>query len=106
MTAQLQLALENKRNNLQRVLENAGHQWQVLARLVVRTMSGQEVTGEDIRLRCLSLDIQPQHHNAWGAFIAMMVAEGRLTPTGKYVPMRSEKSNARKTQVYRVGAGQ
>lgn len=106
MTAQLELSLENKRNNLQRVLENAGHQWQVLARLVVRTMSGQEVTGEDIRLRCLSLDIKPSHHNAWGAFIAMMVTEGKLTPTGRYVPMRSEKSNGRRTQVYLVETSQ
>lgn len=105
MTAQLELSLESKRNNLQRVLENAGHQWQVLARLVVRTMANQEVTGEDIRLRCLSLDIEPHHHNAWGAFISMLVTEGRLIPTGRYVAMKSERSNARKTQVYRVGAG-
>lgn len=104
MTTQLELALENKRNNLGRVLDNAGYRWQVLARLVVRTMEGQEATGEDIRLKCLSLSIEPHHHNAWGAFIAMMVSEGRLIPTGRYVPMRAEKSNGRRTQVYRVGA--
>ena len=99
---QLALALENKRANLGKVLDNAGYNWQTLARLVVRTMDGKEVTGEDIRIRCLELSIEPHHHNAWGAFIAMLVKEGRLIHTQRWVPMRGEKSNARQTPVYLV----
>jgi len=102
MTAQLALALEAKRVNLGRVLEHAGDNWQFLARLVVRTMHGQTVTGEDIRLRCAELNINPHHANAWGAFVSLMVKEGKLIPTGKYVPMKAVKSHARKTALYKV----
>lgn len=104
MSAQMELALERKNVNLGKVLDNAGDKWQVLARLVVRTMDKQEVTGEDIRLKCLGLNILPHHHNAWGAFISLLVNEGRLIHTGKYVPMKADKSNARRTAVYRVEA--
>ena len=99
---QIELALERKEHSLKRVLENATEDWKALARRVVRTMRGREVTGEDIRLRCLELDIAPHHHNAWGALVSSLVKQGWLVPTGRWVPMRGEKSNARQTQTYLV----
>lgn len=102
MNAQMELALDRKAEKLSQVIDNAGKHWQTLARLVVRTMNDQQVTGEDIRLKCCALDIVPHHHNAWGAFIALLVREGKLVETGRYVPMRGERSNARRTPVYLV----
>ena len=102
MEPQLSLGLEAKRTNLARVLEHAGYDWQMLARLVVRTMHGQFVTGEDLRLRCLELQIIPHKPNAWGAFVSLLIREGKLIPTGKRTPRKAVKSHARKTDLYRV----
>lgn len=99
---QMELSLERKSSALNRVWENTTEDWQVLARRVVRTMRGQDVTGEDIRLRCAELEILPHHHNAWGALVSKLVKNGWLIPTGRWVPMRGEKSHARQTQVYLV----
>jgi hypothetical protein len=107
MTGQLELALTAKKDAMRRVLDSAGVDWMTLARLVVRTMRGQEVTGEDIRLRCAELGIAPTHHNAWGALINQLqhLRDGTrpyLIATDKFVPMRGPKSNARLTRVYVV----
>ena len=104
---QLALALELKREKTRQVLENAGYDWQMLVRLVVRTMRGEHVTGEDIRVRCEDLNIRPHHHNAWGAMISQLASpkDGSrpyLIETGKLVNMRTAKSHARKTMVYLV----
>jgi len=101
---QMELALGRKREQLGKVLENAGHDWRMLARLVVRTMDGKQVTGEDIRLKCCELEIIPHDPHAWGAFVNLLIKEGRLIPTNRYIPMRGEKSNARRTQIYLVRA--
>jgi hypothetical protein len=107
MSEQLKLALGAKRDAMRKVLDSAGVDWQTLARLVVRTMRGQEVTGEDIRLRCAELGINPPHHNAWGALINQLQhprdgTRPYLIATDRFVPMRGPKSNARVTRVYVV----
>lgn len=101
---QLSFANTLRDSSLSRVWQNAPDDYRVLARRVVRTMHGQEVTGEDIRQRCEQLDIKPHHHNAWGSLIMQLVKSGWLIPTDKYVPMQGIKSNGRKTQVYLVRA--
>ena len=87
---------------LDRVFSNASEDWKARALRVVLSMRGQRVTGEDVRLACEALGIRPHHHNAWGAFISSLRRSGKLMPTGEYVNMRGAKSNARKTEVYRV----
>lgn len=60
------------------------------------------VTGEDIRVRLIQAGIVPHHHNAWGAVVKRAVEHGYLVPTGQYRHMRTERSHARKTPLYRV----
>lgn len=83
------------------VLENAGEDWRIAAREIVRRMEAPEVTGEEIRLACEAAGVRPHHHNAWGGFILMLVRSGQLADTGRRVPMRAPGSHARKTTVYR-----
>lgn len=84
------------------VLTNAGPTWQERATEVLRGLSGHEVTGEDVRLECARVGIEPHHHNAWGAMVATWVREGLLVATGRYQPMRAKGSHGRETKVYRV----
>ncbi len=61
---------------------------------------GMEMTGEVLRERVTAAAGAPKHHNAWGAFTNKLIRRGLLVPTGEMRPMRSEKSNARKTPVH------
>ena len=88
---------------LERVLEHAGDDWRTQAAAIVETLRG-EVTGEDIRLACQEHGIEPHHSNAWGGFVAALVKDKTLIPTGLYVAMKAKGSHARKTQVYRLSA--
>lgn len=105
-SSQLAFALDRRDLAIAQVLDHAGDDWKTLARLVVRTFQGQTVTGEDIRLRREELNIVPHHPNAWGGFIMRLTnsrfGKPALLHTGKYVPMRGPKSNARVTPVYLV----
>lgn len=83
------------------VLDHAGEDWRVRAAIVVQRMRACEVTGEDVRISCEAANVKPHHHNAWGAFIAGLVRDGSLIPTGRYVAMKAKGSHARKTQLYR-----
>ena len=63
-------------------------------------------TGEDIRLTLETVVGAPHHHNAWGALIKRAINEGLIHYTGKHVHMRTLKSHARQTPVYRAtGSG-
>ncbi len=75
--------------------------WRELAQELVRSLSG-EVTGEDVRLACERDGIVPHHHNAWGAAVARMVRLKYLVPTGEWVPMTGNRSNGRRTPMYRM----
>jgi hypothetical protein len=87
---------------LDTVLDHAGQDWREQAKAVLHDMDDREVTGEDIRLACEAAGVRPHHHNAWGAFVASLVRDGLLIPTGRYVPMKAKGSHARKTQLYRL----
>jgi len=88
---------------LRRVRDNAGLSWQVQAtNLLMRQQAGLELTGEDLRMACLDVEIVPHHHNAWGGLISALVREGILVPTGRYRKMRAPGSHARETKIYRL----
>lgn len=97
-------ALERKDAALQQVAANAGS-WiddvmAATARLAEQRQ-GEIVTGEGVRALVEPIAGAPHHHNAWGAAIANLVRQRYLVPTGRWVPMRGVKSNARKTPEYR-----
>jgi hypothetical protein len=87
---------------LDRVYSRAPDDWKAGSAKVVRSMKGQKVTGEDIRLACEARDLRPHHHNAWGAFISWLKRQRVIVGTGTYVNMKGPRSNARKTEVYQV----
>lgn len=85
-----------------RVSANAGN-WMQRARISVRALpSGWEGTGEDIRLQLVNGGLEPpHHHNAWGALINWCVKAEVLEWTGRIRNMRTRRSHARSTKVYR-----
>lgn len=87
---------------LAEVLENAGPDFGDQVQYIAERERGQLVTGEDIRLYCEAAGVVPHHHNAWGAAIMRLVRRGTLVDTGRTRNMRSKKSHARKTTLYRV----
>lgn len=91
-----------KKEALDQVWEQAPEDWKDRARLVVYSMRGQAVTGEDIRLACEKREITPHHSNAWGAFISHLVRDGTLVHTERYVPMKALASHGRRTALYIV----
>jgi hypothetical protein len=63
-----------------------------------------EFTGEDIRLLLLERrSIVPPTPNSMGTLIMNAAKAGLLTDTGRSSRMKSEKSNARRTPVWRAG---
>jgi hypothetical protein len=88
---------------IETVLENAGEDWRGAAlQLIVTKFRHREATGEDLRLACEADGIVPHHPNAWGAFVMNLCRQGFLEKTGRYQQMKSKKSHARETKVYRV----
>jgi hypothetical protein len=67
---------------------------------------GWEGTGEDLRLALTEAGLRaPHHHNAWGALVLGLVARGLLARTGQMRGMRTARSHARRTAVYRRVCG-
>jgi len=61
----------------------------------------EEATGEDIRMWLGERGLtEPDHHNAWGGLIRWAISQELIEATGKYLPMKAEKSHGRKTPVY------
>lgn len=86
--------------NLDRVLANAG-MWSKLALdAIARLPEGSQASGEDIRLWLTPIIGPPHHHNAWGALIMVAVKHKLLRDIGS-THMRTERSHARKTTLYR-----
>lgn len=96
-------ALERKEAALQAVADNSGS-WiddvMATAARIAQQRTGEIVTGEGVRALVEPIAGPPHHHNAWGAATANLVRRRYLIPTGRWVPMRSAKSNARKTPQY------
>lgn len=84
-----------------RVSSNAGDWLPAAVRAIASLPSGTEGIGEDFRKIVARAIGDPHHHNAWGAVIKRVVALGILRPTGGYRAMKSEKSNARRSPIYR-----
>ncbi len=102
----LPTALELKDAGIARVTENNATWMETALGLLCGMDHDHEATGEDIRLWLSArMDDEPAHHNAYGALICHAVRRGILTPTGAWVKMRTAKSHARRTPVYRVGMG-
>jgi hypothetical protein len=88
---------------LETVIENAGHDWKAKALTLIATMQkGTLATGEDLRLAISEKVGDPHHHNAYGALIMNAVRKGFIAPTGRYVRMKTPKSHARATPLYRI----
>jgi hypothetical protein len=96
-------AVSSRDEAIKTVLENAGHDWKDKALHIIAAMpKGMLATGEDLRLSIADKIGNPHHHNAYGALIMNAVRKGYLMQTGKYVRMRTPKSHARATPLYRV----
>lgn len=86
---------------LARVAENAGP-WRGRAIITISNLeSGWTGIGEDLRLRVYRRIGPPHHHNAWGEVIKTCIQDKLLIPTGELRHMRTKKSHARKSPVYR-----
>lgn len=83
--------------------ENAGD-FITRALVVIASMSGQEVQGENIRAECIARGVQPQSHKAWGALVQSAIKRGLLKPTGRFEKTKSVKTHCHPTQVYEVAA--
>ena len=81
---------------------HANQDWKAKAIEHVKTMTGREVTGEDIRIDCATAGITPSSPNAWGAIVNLLVRSGVLVKTGRYRQMKDPKSHARETKTYIV----
>jgi len=87
---------------LERVRRHGGD-WQEKALAGLMLLSGFIGTSEDVRIKLIVLGLEkPHHHNAWGAFAKEALKRKLYIPTGQRRHMRGDKSNARKTDVYRV----
>lgn len=60
---------------------------------------GQEFISEDMRVQMAVR--APRHHNAWGAFTMKLIRNGNIVATGERRNMKTERSHARNTPVYR-----
>ena len=86
---------------IERVMEHNAD-WQRKARAHLWIWRGEELTGEQIRIRLMGMGITPDHPNAWGGFIAGLVKQGYLRDTGRVRHMTLPRSHARRTPVWRV----
>ena len=99
-------AIKARDRALKSVADNS-EDWMEKALEALKYLSTRrEWTGEDIRLLISKPGIvgAPHHHNAWGALINTAVRRKLIVATGRYESMKTTKSHARKTPVYRVGA--
>jgi hypothetical protein len=88
---------------LETVAANA-EAWMGTARDALEALpSGYTGTFEEFRLALVHGGLEkPHHHNAWGALANTCLKMGVLIPTGDIRKMRTTKSHARRTPVYRL----
>lgn len=87
---------------LKRINDNSGD-WMTRAVVSVSLIeTGTLMTGEDIRVRIVSIVGEPHHHNAWGAMIKNAITQKLILPTGKWRCMKLPQSHARSSPIYRV----
>lgn len=79
--------------------------WRWAALVGISQLYPMEGTAEDIRITLLEKGLSsPNHHNAWGELTKSAIKKGLLTRTGELRHMRTKKSHARLTPVYRINA--
>lgn len=83
------------------VEENAGLWMDAAFSVIHKLPSGWTGIFEDIRLLIRDAIGNPHHHNAYGALSNKVIRAHLLEPTGSYRHMRTERSHARRTPVYR-----
>jgi len=101
-----EIAQSRKEENLALVAANSGSWMDRIidaARDMATSCPGEIVTGEALRQKIEPLVGPPHHPNAWGAAIATLVRNGTIRQTGRWVPMKSPKSHARRTPEYVMG---
>lgn len=86
---------------LSQVAGNVSADWWVGACALVVGLRSWSGTGEDLRVYVRALIGDPHSPNAWGALIAQSVRNEWLSRTGERRAMRSVRSHARQTDVYR-----
>jgi hypothetical protein len=85
-----------------RLREGHGN-WRDRAMLGLSLIVGFTGTAEDIRIRLIMKGLgKPHHHNAWGELIKEALRRDLIFPTGERRRMKTGKSHARETAVYRV----
>jgi hypothetical protein len=98
------LAQSARDEAIDRVSVNAGP-WLPIAIGYIARITEWEGTAEDLRLKLIDSGCPfPHHHNAWGALIMAAVKRGMLQATGRMAKMKTPKSHARKSSVYRRAA--
>ena len=96
-------AAEQERDMAFAAVAARGGTWRNRALAALSLIRGFAGTGEDIRIKLLMQGLaQPHDQHAWGEFINAAKRLGKLDPTGQYRKMRTKKSHARKSEVYRV----
>lgn len=71
---------------------------------IVSGMGAWTGTGEDLR-KIVSLQVEPHHHNAWGALILDAARKGLISRTGERRRMGERSSHARETDVWTRNLG-
>lgn len=97
----LRKAREARDKAMERVETNA-KPWLHQALEIMPLCPFEEATGEDLRLWVCGQIGRPHHHNAAGALVRQALRKGIIEKTGRWDQMKSRKSHARMTPVYRV----
>jgi hypothetical protein len=70
--------------------------------LIANLPNGSELTGEEIRFKCIASGLRYHHQNAHGTLIKRAVERGMLRRTGRMVQPKAKPSHGRDIHVYRV----
>jgi hypothetical protein len=100
----VQLGLDLRNEGMARVIDHdltwAGLAAAMFPKLFTR---GEEVTGEDIRLRLIEAGLPtPPHENAWGAVTHALARNDFLHDTGRVKKATDPRSHARRLVIWRV----
>ena len=94
-------AKEARDDALERMEKNSGS-WVSRAVEKIREFPCDEAIGEDLRLFVVQKIGPPHHNNAMGAVVRNAIRQGILIHTGTVKAMKTKKSHARRSFVYRI----
>lgn len=92
---------KRKKRGMESVSRHNAH-WQAdsVFALHMHIVPGWRGQPEDWRPLITSLFGPPTSPHAWGPLTSAVIRDGTIRATGRRIPMRSKKSNARKTDEY------